>query len=50
VRKLIDASSRLRDSNALPIPMSELQRRRLLGKLDTSEIGELVKESGLLAE
>ena len=49
VRKLMDASSRLRDGKELHIPMPELLRKRLLGKLDASEIGELMKEFGLLA-
>jgi oleate hydratase len=50
VRKLMDASSRLRDSKELHIPMPELLRNCLLGKLDASEIGELMKEFHLFAE
>ena len=49
VRKLTDAFSRLRDGKELHIPMPDLLRKRLLGKLDASEIGESIKEFGQLA-
>ncbi len=48
VRQLLAATSRLRDGNELHVPAPEFVRRWLAGKLDESEIGELLTEFGLL--
>jgi hypothetical protein len=46
----MDASSRLRDGEELQIVMHDLLRKRPLRMLDSSEVGELMKGFGLLAE
>ena len=50
VRKLMDASSQMPGGKELNIPMPDLLCKRLLRKLDASEIGELMTEFNLLAE
>jgi oleate hydratase len=50
IRKLLAAMSRLRDGEPMHLPGPELLRRKLLEKLDTTEIGELMKEFGLIAD
>ncbi|MEV5575335.1 oleate hydratase [Spirillospora sp. NPDC052269] len=44
VRKLLAATSRLRDGEELHLPMPELIRKRLLHKLNETEVGELLTE------
>ncbi|MFC5184518.1 oleate hydratase [Actinomadura harenae] len=44
VRKLLAATNRLRDGEELRLPMPEILRKRLLGKLNETEIGELLTE------
>lgn len=50
VRALLAAVSRLRDGDALHLPGPEALRRRLLKRLDATEIGQLLAGSGLLPE
>lgn len=49
VRKLLSATSRLRDGEELKLPLGPLARRLLMGKLDSTEIGELLEEFHLLS-
>ncbi|WP_067481436.1 oleate hydratase [Actinomadura hibisca] len=48
VRKLLAATSRLRDGEELDLPGPEFVRRRLLRKLEDTEVGELLAEYKLL--
>ncbi|WP_244291120.1 oleate hydratase [Streptomyces subrutilus] len=48
VRTLLDAAHRLRDGEPLGVPGPEAVRKHLLAKLDSTEIGRLLTESGLL--
>lgn len=48
VRKLLAATSRLRDGEELRLPLPQVIRKRLLNKLDETEIGELLTEYKLL--
>ncbi|WP_067699572.1 oleate hydratase [Nocardia jejuensis] len=50
IRKLLAAMSRLRDGDPVRIPGPELLRRKIVGKLDSTEIGELLTEFGLLGD
>lgn len=50
IRKLLFATSRLRDGKHLPVPGPELIRKRLIRKIDQSEIGELLTEFHLIPE
>jgi oleate hydratase len=50
VRKLMDASSRLRDGKPIELPLPSIVRKRIADKLETTEIGELMKEFHLLAD
>lgn len=50
VRTLLAGMSRLRDGDPLDIPGPEFLRRKLLQKLDSTEVGELLREFGLVAE
>ncbi|MGW6005609.1 oleate hydratase [Oerskovia enterophila] len=50
VRKLLAATTRLRDGEELHIPGPGILRNRLLRRIDTTEIGELLSEFGLLHE
>ncbi|MFF2623209.1 oleate hydratase [Oerskovia jenensis] len=50
VRKLLAATTRLRDGEELHIPGPGLLRNRLLRRIDATEIGELLSEFGLLHE
>ena len=50
IRKLVFATSRLRDGEELPLPGPDFVRNRLVRKLDQSEIGELLTEFGLIPE
>ena len=43
------ASSRLRDGKEIDIPGPNLLRKLLMKKLDSTEIGELLKESNLIS-
>ncbi|MFF3066320.1 hypothetical protein ACFVQ3_17415 [Oerskovia sp. NPDC057915] len=50
VRKLLAATTRLRDGEELHIPGPGILRNRLLHRIDTTEIGELLSEFGLIYE
>ncbi|NNH74661.1 oleate hydratase [Nocardia uniformis] len=50
IRKLLAATSRLRDGKEVDIPGPEFVRRKLLKKLDSTEVGELLTEFGLLTD
>ena len=50
VRKLLAATTRLRDGEELHIPGPGLLRNRLLRRIDATEIGELLSEFGLIHE
>ncbi|CCH30763.1 oleate hydratase [Actinosynnema sp. NPDC047251] len=50
VRSLLAATSRLRDGKELHLPGPAVLRRWLLGKLDDTEVGELLTEFGLVPE
>jgi oleate hydratase len=48
IRKLLAATSRLRDGEELHLPGPARLRSRLLRKLDETEVGELLTDSGLV--
>jgi oleate hydratase len=48
IRKLLAATSRLRDGEELHLPGPALLRNRLIGKLDQTEVGQLLTEAGLV--
>ncbi|MBS1892467.1 MAG: oleate hydratase [Actinobacteria bacterium] len=48
IRSLLAATAHLRDGEEVNLPGPDLLRRRLLDKIDESEIGELLRESGML--
>lgn len=48
VRSLLAASARLRDGAPLDVPGPDAMRRRLVGKLDQSEVGPLLRAAGLI--
>ncbi|WP_433654054.1 oleate hydratase [Nocardia sp. CA-128927] len=50
VRKLLAATSRLRDGDELHIPGPDLVRKKLMQKLDSTEIGVMLEEYGLVAD
>ncbi|MEU8892580.1 oleate hydratase [Streptomyces sp. NPDC048442] len=50
VRALLDATSRLRDGAHLALPGGEFVRKRLLHRLESTEVGALLEEFGLLKE
>lgn len=50
VRKLLDSINRLRDGEELHLPGPAFLRRRLLDKIDSTEIGELLKEFHLISD
>ncbi|MFG2750272.1 oleate hydratase [Streptomyces xanthophaeus] len=50
IRTLLDAASRLRDGKPLGLPGPEALRKHLLHRLDSTEIGQLLTEAGLLPE
>ncbi|MBB5953918.1 oleate hydratase [Saccharothrix tamanrassetensis] len=50
VRALLAATSRLRDGKELHVPGPALLRKWLLGKLDATEVGELLTEFGLVPD
>ncbi|MGW6866639.1 oleate hydratase [Streptomyces sp. NPDC054901] len=50
VRTLLDAALHLRGGKPLDLPGPEAVRRHLLAKLDTTEIGRLLTDSGLLPD
>jgi oleate hydratase len=50
VRSLLNAVDHMRDGDALKIPGPEALRRRLIGKLESSEVGLLLAEYGLIAD
>ncbi|WEO76274.1 oleate hydratase [Cryobacterium sp. SO2] len=49
VRSLLAAMSRLRDGEELNLPVPGFVQKRILKKLETTEIGELLREFGLIA-
>lgn len=48
IRTLLAATGRLRDGETLHLPGPELLRRHLLGRLDATEVGQLLKEFHLI--
>jgi oleate hydratase len=48
IRSLLAATSRLRDGDTMQLPGPEVVRRKIVQKLDATEVGELLKDSGLL--
>ncbi|MFI9402638.1 oleate hydratase [Nocardia sp. NPDC052316] len=50
VRKLLAATSRLRDGDELHIPGPDLLRKKLMKKLESTEIGVMLEEYGLVAD
>ncbi|MFI6169729.1 oleate hydratase [Nocardia sp. NPDC051052] len=50
VRKLLAATSRLRDGDEIHIPGPDLVRKKLMGKLESTEIGVMLEEYGLVAD
>lgn len=50
IRSLLAASGRLRDGQAFDIPGPAFVRKRLVEKLDETEIGELLREFGLISD
>ncbi|MEV6774092.1 oleate hydratase [Nocardia sp. NPDC051030] len=50
IRSLLAATSRLRDGDPVHIPGPEILRRKLLQKLDDTEVGELLSEFGLIGD
>ncbi|UFS95864.1 oleate hydratase [Nocardia huaxiensis] len=50
VRTLLAAATRLRDGEPVHIPGPEILRRKLIQKLDSTEIGELLTEYGVIAD
>ncbi|WP_411104214.1 oleate hydratase [Streptomyces sp. cmx-4-9] len=50
VRTLLDAAHHLRDGKPLDLPGPEAVRRHLVARLDTTEIGRLLTDSGLLPD
>ncbi|WP_137872028.1 oleate hydratase [Rhodococcus sp. Q] len=48
VRSLLAATTRLRDGKELDIPGPAILRKWLLGKVEATEVGELLKEFGLV--
>ena len=48
VRRLLEATARLRDGDQLSVPGPKAVRERLLAKVEGNEIGKLLDESGLL--
>ncbi|CAM5321491.1 Oleate hydratase [Streptomyces avidinii] len=50
IRALLDAAGHLRDGKTIGLPGPEILRKRLLGRLNETEIGELLTEFGLIPE
>ena len=50
VRKLISATVHLRDGKEVELPVPEILRKRLVGKMTDNEVGELLAEYGLIAK
>ena len=50
VRSLLNATSRLRDGEEIHVPGPNFFRSRVLDKLDHTEVGHLLSESGLLPD
>ncbi|BBX85130.1 oleate hydratase [Mycolicibacterium aubagnense] len=50
IRKLLFATARLRDGQQLSVPGPELLRKRIVQRLDQSEIGELLTEFALIPD
>ena len=48
VRTLITATVQLRDGKEIDLPVPEIIRKRLLGKVTDNEVGELLTEYGLI--
>ena len=49
VRKLIAGTVHLRDGKEVDLPVPEIIRKRVIGKVTDNEIGELLAEYGLIA-
>ncbi|MBC9004893.1 oleate hydratase [Micromonospora aurantiaca (nom. illeg.)] len=50
VRKLLAATSRLRDGEEIKLPGGPLARKLILAKIEDTEIGELLEEFGLVTD
>ncbi len=50
IRSLLNAVSHMRDGGALNIPGPDIVRRKLIGRLESSEVGQLLAEYGLIAD
>jgi oleate hydratase len=48
IRSLLAATSRLRDGDTVHLPGPDVLRRKIMQKLDSTEIGELLRDSGLV--
>lgn len=44
------ATTRLRDGEAVDLPGPRFVQRKVIGKLDTTQIGQLLTDFGLIAE
>ncbi|GAA2036220.1 oleate hydratase [Catenulispora yoronensis] len=50
IRTLLEATTRLRDDDPLHLPGPARLRDRVLARLDATEVGELLRDAGLIAE
>ncbi len=50
VRKLISATVHLRDGKEVDLPIPNIIRKRILGKIEGNEVGELLAEYGLIPD
>lgn len=50
IRELIKATLYLRDQQEIELPVPEIIRKRLVGKLTDNEIGELLVQYGLIKD
>ncbi|AHH16174.1 oleate hydratase [Nocardia nova SH22a] len=50
VRSLLNAVSHMRDGGALNIPGPDIVRRKIIGRLESSEVGQLLAEYGLIPD
>ncbi|MEV6065059.1 oleate hydratase [Nocardia sp. NPDC052001] len=50
IRSLLAATSRLRDGKAIDLPGPQILRKQLFKRLDSTEVGELLSEFGLISD
>lgn len=50
VRALLHATTALRDGEGMQLPGPEPLRRRLLGRIESNEIGQLLTEAGVISD